>query len=604
MIDDLDRSLERLLRTRVPLPADQYDVSFELPSGEWMKRLSAGRRTVNLYLYDVRENHGLRETEWRTEMRPDGTMVRKRPRVRMDLFYAVTTWSSATPPDPFDEHRLLGQLMRTLLRYPTLPPEVLQGSLAGQSPPLPTLVAQPEGSRNPWELWSSIGNKLRPALHLVVTVGVEPAAEPEPPVVVAPVVSRRMEVGGDLLSVLRVQVRPPLAAPLAAGTEVRVGRVVAAASAKLRWPVANSPLVVSVADARTLLPNEWYMIDGGPVSDFFRLPAAPGTGPAVLRMEPPLRWAHPAAREVRALALSAPLSRLAGAAAAGATRLQLESGAGIGDGEWLMVEDGARTELVLTAPRPVDAARVPAARPLRWPHPAGTLVRRATPGATAETQLAAAANRGADAVTLTARAPLDNGTLAEGVPVLLGAGAEAEVRVAGPVPAAPSTILRLLPAPAGNHAAGTALRRIDAPDAAAGRLAANAPAGATEILVAGDGVAAITAGVPLRAGTAAWVRVESAAPDVVPGGGDTQYRLEGRVVADAPGAPPVAGARVVVQELAQSAVTGADGRFVFSALPPGGYTLAASAPGFADRSQPAAVPAAGTEEYTVKLSSA
>ncbi|HEX8245878.1 MAG TPA: DUF4255 domain-containing protein, partial [Longimicrobium sp.] len=291
MIDDLDRSLERLLRTRVPLPPDQYDVSFEAPSSEWTKRLSAGRRTVNLYLYDVRENHGLRDTEWRQETRGDGTFVRRRPKVRMDLFYAVSTWSSATPPDPFDEHRLLGQLMRTLLRYPTLPPEVLQGSLAGQAPPLPSLVAQPDSARNPWELWSAIGNKVRPALHLVVTVAVEPGADPEPPVVAAPVVSRRMEVGGELRPVVRVRVRPPLAAGLAAGTELRVGRVAAAAAAKLKTAVFNDAGVVTVEEARTLAANQWYLLVGGAASDVFRLSTAPGAGAVMLRMQPPLRWA-------------------------------------------------------------------------------------------------------------------------------------------------------------------------------------------------------------------------------------------------------------------------------------------------------------------------
>ncbi|HEX6745756.1 MAG TPA: Pvc16 family protein [Longimicrobium sp.] len=597
MIDDLDRSLERLLRTRVPLPADQFDVSFEAPTTDWMKRLSAGRRTVNLYLYDVRENHGLRDTEWREERRPDGTFVRKRPKVRMDLFYAVTAWSSATPPDPFDEHRLLGQLLRTLLRYPTLPAEVMQGALAGQAPPLPSLVAQPDNARNPWELWSAIGNRVRPALHLVVTMGVEPAAEPEPPVVTAPVVSRRMGVGGELRPVVRVRVRPPLPEPLPAGTQLRIGRVAAAAAARLGAPVFNDPGVITVAEAMTLAANSWYMLDGGAESDFFRLPTAPGAGEMMLRMAPPLRWAHPAGREVKGMTLTPALTRLAAASAFGAMEIALESGDGVGDGEWLLLEDGDRSELVLTAAHAAGAAAVPSERPLRWPHPAGTLVRRATPGAV-ETTLRDPANAGTATLTLDSRAALDDGTLAEGTPVLLDAGAAAEVLAIGPIPASPSVEVPAVPPPAGNHAADAALRVISE-QGVAGRLIAEAAQGAAEIFVEGEEAAAIVAGAPVRAAGSAWMRVEAATNEVMPVAGETMYRLEGRVVSDAPGAPPVEGARVVIQELNRAMSTAADGRYVFSNLPPGSYTLAVSAAGFGDITRVVAVPAAGVDEYTL-----
>jgi 5-formyltetrahydrofolate cyclo-ligase len=63
----------------------------------------------------------------------------------------------------------------------------------------------------------------------------------------------------------------------------------------------------------------------------------------------------------------------------------------------------------------------------------------------------------------------------------------------------------------------------------------------------------------------------------------------------------VQGARVVVQELQRAATTGADGRFVFGTLPPGGYTLKVSAPGFADATRVVAVPATGVDEYTLRM---
>ncbi|HEX8243614.1 MAG TPA: carboxypeptidase regulatory-like domain-containing protein, partial [Longimicrobium sp.] len=373
-----------------------------------------------------------------------------------------------------------------------------------------------------------------------------------------------------------------------------------AAAAKLKTAVFNDPALVTVEEGRTLAANQWYLLDGGAASDAFRLPTAPGAGAVTLRLQPPLRWAHPAGREVKPLALADPVTRLAEAAAAGATRVALESGAGFGEGDWVMVDDGPRTEFFLAAAHTAGAAKVPAGRPLRWPHPAGTLVRRATPGA-AETRLRDAANRATATVTLTSRAALDSGALAEGRPVLLDAGAAAEVVAMGPVPAAPSATIRTVPMLAGNHAAGTALRVIG-DGGRAGRLAADAPAGATELLVEGDEAGALAVGAPVgAAGGGGWTRIEALAPEVVSAGGETAFRLEGRVVADAAGMPPVQGARVVVQELQRAATTGADGRYVFGTLPPGGYTLSVSAPGFADVTKVVAVPGAGVDEYTVRM---
>ena len=53
-ISHVDSGLEKLLRTRLPLPEEMGDVSFDAPSGTWSAQLS--RITVNLFLYDIQRS--------------------------------------------------------------------------------------------------------------------------------------------------------------------------------------------------------------------------------------------------------------------------------------------------------------------------------------------------------------------------------------------------------------------------------------------------------------------------------------------------------------------------------------------------------------------
>ncbi len=51
VITTIDRGLESLLRTSLPLPDDLGDVSFDAPERSWGAQLS--RVTVNLFLFDI-----------------------------------------------------------------------------------------------------------------------------------------------------------------------------------------------------------------------------------------------------------------------------------------------------------------------------------------------------------------------------------------------------------------------------------------------------------------------------------------------------------------------------------------------------------------------
>src|SRR5215207_10417855 len=128
MIDDLDRTLEALLKRELPPGlVEQVAVTFATPNDQFPPA-SVALPAVDLFLYDVRENRELRRVEPRVE-RQNGVVVQTPPPVRIDCSYLVTAWVADGSSSALDEHRLLGEVMRVLMRHPTLPDAILQGTL-------------------------------------------------------------------------------------------------------------------------------------------------------------------------------------------------------------------------------------------------------------------------------------------------------------------------------------------------------------------------------------------------------------------------------------------------------------------------------------------
>jgi hypothetical protein len=196
MIDDLDRTLEELLaRTLPPSLVRQVSISFDAPDDQFPpSRISLP--AIDLFLYDVRENRELRSNEWKVG-RENGTVVRRRAPTRIDCSYLITAWSSQTSTNPArDEHRLLSEVMKTLLRFPTLPAAVLQGELAAQEPPLPTSVLHPGRLQSIAEFWQALGGTPKAVLSYTVTIGVEVDGED---VLGPPVTDMRFRFSPNLL---------------------------------------------------------------------------------------------------------------------------------------------------------------------------------------------------------------------------------------------------------------------------------------------------------------------------------------------------------------------------------------------------------------------
>ena len=168
MITDLNETIRQLLIQKGALDLAEVDISFETPDREWAASIS--KPTVNAYLYDIRENHELRSTEWVIEKDPNGIATRKKNPNRIDLSYLITVWTN----DIEDAHRLLWHVLQILSRYPELPEELLSGQLGGQYYPIKTTAAQPDGLlQNPADFWTALDNELKPSINYVVTLALD-----------------------------------------------------------------------------------------------------------------------------------------------------------------------------------------------------------------------------------------------------------------------------------------------------------------------------------------------------------------------------------------------------------------------------------------------
>jgi hypothetical protein len=165
MIHDLDEALEQLLVEKGGLDPALVDIRFEAPTRE---RLSAVNiPTVNLYLYDLRENLELREMNWDVEREGNQRVRIKRRPLRIDLSYTVTCWTTAVE----DQHRLLWRVMETLFRHTPLPDELHRGELMNLLHPVQLKVAQPDGVlKNLSDVWGSLQVEYPPSIQLVATL--------------------------------------------------------------------------------------------------------------------------------------------------------------------------------------------------------------------------------------------------------------------------------------------------------------------------------------------------------------------------------------------------------------------------------------------------
>jgi hypothetical protein len=165
MLEALDETIKQLVIQKTPLNTAEVDVSFDVPNREWSGSIS--KPTINIYLHDIRENLELKESGWNFERASNGAFTKSKPPNLYDMSYLITAWTTNVE----DEHRLLWYVLSTLVRYPIIPKDVLQGQLSEQPQSMRTKIAQPDGVlRNVADVWTALDNQLKPVLPYVVTL--------------------------------------------------------------------------------------------------------------------------------------------------------------------------------------------------------------------------------------------------------------------------------------------------------------------------------------------------------------------------------------------------------------------------------------------------
>lgn len=206
MISAIDEALRGLIRSDV-LNGSDVEVVLDAPTKDWAARRNAP--TIDVYLYDIREDLRRRERGWIDVRGPDGSVIRRRPAPRhFKMSYLVTAWTQR----PEDEHRLLSSLLRCFLKYDALPRELVVGPIAEAGLPVPLSVGlPPPEDRGFADVWSSLGGELKPSLDLVVVAPVDigidfPAG---PPVREGPIIDLADRSGGGHDPRRQKHVAPP-----------------------------------------------------------------------------------------------------------------------------------------------------------------------------------------------------------------------------------------------------------------------------------------------------------------------------------------------------------------------------------------------------------
>jgi hypothetical protein len=164
VIAQVDDALHEIV-TGEALSGAELEVVFDAPTKDWAARRNAP--TVNLYLYDIREDVRRRPSGYLDERDPDsGAVVMRRPAPRFfKLSYLVTAWTQR----PEDEHRLLDNLLRTFLKYDALPDHLVVGQLAEPRESVKVTIGLPPPEDRAFaDVWSALGGELKPSLDLVV----------------------------------------------------------------------------------------------------------------------------------------------------------------------------------------------------------------------------------------------------------------------------------------------------------------------------------------------------------------------------------------------------------------------------------------------------
>jgi hypothetical protein len=174
-VDSLIRKVLDTGWTAAPPPA-KPDFFFTVPDEGWRAKVrNASRIRLNIYLYEVRENRDFRRSAPDLIPLPNRTVVASQPPAYFDCHYLLSAWSPSEDSELFDpvqdEHEVLSEAMRVMLRNPDVVPAAVNISdgVVFTNAHVYFTVAPPEPPRVLNDFWSTMKLPWRPAVMLVAT---------------------------------------------------------------------------------------------------------------------------------------------------------------------------------------------------------------------------------------------------------------------------------------------------------------------------------------------------------------------------------------------------------------------------------------------------
>jgi hypothetical protein len=207
MLNLLDDLILKVLDTGWTSPLAKPSFFFTVPDSDWKTKVKT--RTglqLNIYLYEVRENREFRRAAWDKAELADHSVVLSQPPVYLDCHYLISAWSATEDSDMaspiLDEHQVLSEAMRVLLRNPDVVPGALGVSGGGpvfQEAHVYLNVAPPEPPRVLNDFWSTMKLPWRPAVMLIVTAPLDLLKDSPPSPVVTTLIQRYAQIGSAVI---------------------------------------------------------------------------------------------------------------------------------------------------------------------------------------------------------------------------------------------------------------------------------------------------------------------------------------------------------------------------------------------------------------------
>lgn len=173
MLKDLDDSILAMLQGEATEGSElaSATISFAVPDESW--RNTGTTLTLNIYLYDIRENRTLRSNDLIKSLDSEGNYTINKAEPRVDCSFIITAWNKSDTDDPDNiliEHRLLSQVLEVLLKNSTVPSSYLSGLLEDQEPDVRISTSKGSGVPNPVEFWTALGTPFRASLDCTFTI--------------------------------------------------------------------------------------------------------------------------------------------------------------------------------------------------------------------------------------------------------------------------------------------------------------------------------------------------------------------------------------------------------------------------------------------------